>query len=113
MIIILVTFISTITIFTIPNILDLLNLIELPWEGKQMIMMVAVLNFASCWTTEKVISPYVVRLIGIIRERWRLYSDTQIMYNRDIPPAKLAKFRKWLKAGKKFKVVQEEFKYEL
>ena len=110
MIIVLILFVTMITLFHIPMFADLLYLVELPWEARRVVMIVAVLNFISCWASEKVFNVYIARFVRFLSERIHLWVKPYEFQGIDYPPARLARIRKWTLSGKRFKIIRDQFR---
>lgn len=87
---------------------ELLDLVDIPLPGRCFLFSLAIFNFFVSWISEKVLFPFLSTAIGIAIERavYTKLDETEI----SIPPAKLAKMRKWKVNGKRYKIIGELFK---
>ncbi|KAI8916065.1 hypothetical protein EDD86DRAFT_272937 [Gorgonomyces haynaldii] len=100
---------SWITLAPPPQLMDILKLVELPSSARTFVFALAVLNFGVSWTAERYIFPQIAKWIGTISERM-LLKEPRTIDEANLPPMRLAKIRKWQQNGKRFKIIQDQFK---
>lgn len=86
---------------------ELLELVVLPNSARITIVFVALANFALAWLMEQYLAPGFAKLIAKVSDRLYLWN---LDGYGDVPPARVAKIRKWTVSGKRFKIIQEEFR---
>jgi hypothetical protein len=77
-----------------------------PLEARYFIIEIAIFNFLTSWSSERYFLPFCAKLIG------KLTNHVYIMRNSETTASavKMAKYHKWRKSGKIFKIIQDEFK---
>jgi hypothetical protein len=83
-----------------------MNMVDLPLITRVIICLVAIVNFCLSWLTENYFVPLFVKLIAQIENSIRIRnSSVDLAAN---PNA--VKMIKWTQSGKRFKIVQEQFR---
>ncbi|KAJ3312746.1 hypothetical protein HDV04_002710 [Boothiomyces sp. JEL0838] len=108
----IISFTTYLTLLPPTIAVDLLEIVVLPWDGRVVIVAVAIFNFVASWLVERYVIFYLVKFLGLITERIRIMKidrnvvDTHSNYSLH----RLAKIEKWRQSGKKFKIIRDEFK---
>jgi hypothetical protein len=107
LIILLTGLTSILTLFPPIYLRDMLDLVDIPMDGRYFIFILAVFDFVVSWGSEKLLFPFLATIVGSVIERARYtrLDEAEI----DIPPARLAKLRKWRLNGKRYKIVNDHF----
>ncbi|KAJ2992757.1 hypothetical protein HDV02_002869 [Globomyces sp. JEL0801] len=112
---ILIALFSVTTVLTLnpPEFMsEILDLVEIPYEGRVYILSLAIFNFIASWATEKFISPLIAKFMSFISERIdMMYINPQTDFvDPTFSLKRMAKIRKWELANKRFKIIQDGFR---